>query len=62
MLLGAIPALGLGVAITLVGMHTQFIALMLLGILVSGLGFGAVFSGTLTNVRACSRPSISKVT
>src|ERR1700682_4938019 len=49
-LLGAIPALALGVAITLAGVHTQFVALMLLGTMVSGLGFGAVFSGTLRTV------------
>jgi hypothetical protein len=49
-LLGAIPALAVGVAITLGGVHTQFVALMLLGTVVSGLGFGAVFSGTLRTV------------
>jgi len=49
-LLGAIPALALGVAITLGGVHARFVALMLLGTMVSGLGFGAVFSGTLRTV------------
>ena len=49
-LLGAIPALAVGVAITLGGVHTQFVALMLLGTVISGLGFGAVFSGTLRTV------------
>jgi MFS family permease len=49
-LLGAIHALALGVAITLGGVHTQSVALMLLGTMVSGLGFGAVFSGTLRTV------------
>ena len=49
-LLGAIPALALGVAITLGGVHTQSVALMLLGTMVSGLGFGAVFFGTLRTV------------
>ena len=49
-LLGAIYALALGVAITLGGVHTQSVALTLLGTMVSGLGFGAVFSGTLRTV------------
>jgi len=49
-LLGAMPALVLGVAITLGGVHTQFVALLLLGTMVSGLGFGAVFSGTLRTI------------
>ena len=49
-LLGAIYALALGVAITLGGVHTQSVALMLLGTMVSGLGFGAVFSGTFRTV------------
>ncbi len=47
---GAIPALVLGVAVTLGGVHAQFVALMLLGTMVSGVGFGAVFSGTLRTV------------
>ena len=49
-LLGAIHALALGVAITLRGVNTRSVALMLLGTMVSGLGFGAVFSGTLRTV------------
>lgn len=49
-LLGGIPALAVGVAITLGGVHTQFVALMLFGTMVSGVGFGAVFSGTLRTV------------
>jgi len=49
-LLGAIPALALGVAITLGGAHARCVALMLVGTMVSGLGFGAVFSGTLRTV------------
>ena len=40
----------LGVAVTLGGVHAQFVALMLLGTMVSGVGFGAVFSGTLRTV------------
>jgi MFS family permease len=47
---GAIPALVLGVGVTLGGVHAQFVALMLLGTMVSGVGFGAVFSGTLRTV------------
>jgi MFS family permease len=47
MLLGGIPALAAGVAITLAGVQTQYVALMLLGTIVSGLGFGAAFSGTI---------------
>jgi hypothetical protein len=43
-------SLALGVAVTLGGVHTQFVALMLPGTAVSGLGFGAVFSGTLRTV------------
>jgi MFS family permease len=50
MLRGGIPALALGVAITLAGVHIQFVALMLLGTIVSGLGFGAAFSGTIRTV------------
>ena len=37
-LLGAIPALALGVAVTLGGVHAQFVALMLIGTMVSGGG------------------------
>jgi hypothetical protein len=47
---GAIPALVLGVGVTLGGVHAQFVGLMLLGTMVSGVGFGAVFSGTLRTV------------
>jgi MFS family permease len=47
MLLGGIPALAAGVAITLAGVQTQYVALMLLGTIVSGLGFGTAFSGTI---------------
>jgi hypothetical protein len=50
MLLGGIPALALGVAITLFGGQTQFVVIMLLGTIVSGLGFGAAFSGTIRSV------------
>jgi MFS family permease len=50
MLLGGIPALAVGVAITLAGVQTQYVALMLLGTIVSGLGFGTAFSGTIRTV------------
>ncbi len=50
MLLGGIPALAVGVAITLMGVQTQYVALMLLGTIVSGLGFGTAFSGTIRTV------------
>ena len=50
MLLGGIPALAAGVAITLMGVQTQYVALMLLGTIVSGLGFGTAFSGTIRTV------------
>ena len=49
-LFGAMPALAVGVTITLTGVHTQSVALMLLGTIVSGAGFGTVFSGTLRTV------------
>ena len=35
---------------TVEGVHAQFVAVMLLGTMVSGLGFGAVFTGTLRAV------------
>ena len=47
-LLGAIPALALGVAITLGGVHAQFVAVMLLGTVVSGLDWRRVLC-TLPN-------------
>ena len=40
----------LGVVLTVGGVHTQVVALILLGTVVSGLGFGAVFSATLRTV------------
>jgi hypothetical protein len=48
--LGGILALVLGVAITLAGVQTQLVVLMLLGTVVSGAGFGAAFSGTTRTV------------
>jgi hypothetical protein len=49
-LTGGIPALVLGVAITLVGASTQRVSLMLVGTLVSGIGFGAAFSGSIRTI------------
>jgi MFS family permease len=50
MLSGGIVALALGVAITLAGVREQLVWLMLLGTVMSGIGFGAAFSGTLRSV------------
>jgi hypothetical protein len=50
MLSGGIVALALGVAVTLVGVREQLVWLMLVGTVVSGIGFGAAFSGTLRAV------------
>jgi MFS family permease len=49
-LVAGIPALASGVAITLAGVHAQLVWLMLLGTIVSGIGFGAAFSGTMRTV------------
>jgi MFS family permease len=50
-LLGAgIPLLAIGVAVTLAGVQTHGVALMLLGTAVSGFGFGAAFSGMMGTV------------
>jgi MFS family permease len=49
-LAGGIPALVSGVAITLVGASTQRVSLMLVGTLVSGIGFGAAFSGSMRTI------------
>jgi len=49
-LTGGIPALVLGVAITLAGVGTQFVGLMLAGTVVSGIGFGAAFAGAIKTV------------
>jgi hypothetical protein len=47
---GGTIALSLGVAVTLAGVDQQLVYLMLAGTIVSGIGFGAVFSGTLRTV------------
>jgi MFS family permease len=49
-LAGGIPALVAGVAITLSGVGTQFVWLMLAGTIVAGLGFGAAFAGAMRTV------------
>jgi hypothetical protein len=50
MLNGGIVALAVGVAITLAGVREQLVWLMLAGTVISGIGFGAAFSGTLRTV------------
>ncbi len=47
---GGIPALVTGVAITLAGVQAQRVSLMLIGIIVAGIGFGAAFSGSMRTV------------
>jgi MFS family permease len=49
-LAGGIPALVSGVAITLAGVGTQLVALMLAGTIVAGFGFGAAFAGAMRTV------------
>ena len=39
-----------GVAITLAGVQTQHVSLMLIGTIVAGIGFGAAFSGSMRTV------------
>ena len=49
-LVRGIPALALGVAVTLLGVQAQLVGLMLIGTIVSGIGFGAAFSGAMKSV------------
>jgi MFS family permease len=49
-LVRGIPALAAGVAMTLVGVQAQLVELMLAGTIVSGIGFGAAFSGAMKSV------------
>ncbi|HEY0223493.1 MAG TPA: MFS transporter [Pseudolabrys sp.] len=49
-LAGGIPALAFGVAVTLAGVETQLVGLMLAGTVVAGLGFGAAFAGAIRTV------------
>jgi MFS family permease len=51
-----IVALAFGVAITLAGVQYQFVWIMLCGTVVSGLGFGSVFSGALRSVMPLAQP------
>jgi MFS family permease len=51
-----IVALTIGVAITLAGVQYQFVWIMFLGTVVSGLGFGSVFSGALRSVLPWAAP------
>jgi MFS family permease len=55
MLSGGIVALAVGVAITLAGVREQLVWLMLFGTVISGIGFGAAFSGTLRSVLPLAR-------
>ena len=50
MLSGCTLVLAAGVAVTLAGVREQLVWLMLLGTVVSGIGFGAAFSGTMRTV------------
>jgi hypothetical protein len=50
MLSGSIILLAIGVAITLAGVQAQLVWVMLAGTIVSGIGFGAAFSGTMRTV------------
>jgi MFS family permease len=56
MLRSGIVALTIGVAITLAGVQYQFVSIMLFGTVVSGLGFGSVFSGALRSVLPWAAP------
>jgi hypothetical protein len=42
--------LAAGVAVTLVGVREQLVWVMLVGTVISGIGFGATFSGTMRTV------------
>jgi MFS family permease len=64
-----IAALVLGVLVTLAGVHTQLLSLLLIGTVVSGAGFGAALScagscrsPAQMSAPGCSRRSISKAT
>ena len=51
-----IASLSLGVMITLAGVQWGLVGVMMFGTVVSGLGFGSVFSGTLGTVMPLARP------
>jgi hypothetical protein len=52
-----IVALAFGVATTLAGVQYQLVWIMLCGTVVSGFGFGSVFSGALQSVMPLAKPS-----
>lgn len=56
-LLGGTCALGLGLAITLVGMAQSSTTLLFAGTLVAGLGFGAVFNGAVRSLVVLAAPA-----
>ena len=56
MLRMGIAALSLGVMIRLAGIQWRLVGVMMFGTVVSGLGFGSVFSGTLGTVMRLARP------
>jgi hypothetical protein len=51
-----IVTLTTGVMLTLVGVESQNVSIMLLGTVVSGVGFGTVYSGTLRSLLPCALP------
>ena len=51
-----IAALSLGVMITLAGIQWGLVGVMMFGTVVSGMGFGSAFSGTLRTVMPLARP------
>jgi MFS family permease len=51
-----IASLSLGVMITLAGIQWGLVGVMMLGTIVSGLGFGSAFSGTLRTVMPLAKP------
>jgi len=51
-----IASLSLGVMITLAGVQWGLVGIMMFGTVVSGMGFGSVFAGTLRTVMPLARP------
>src|SRR6266852_2208408 len=51
-----IAALSLGVMITLAGVQWGLVGVMMFGTVISGMGFGSVFSGTLGTVMPLAKP------
>ena len=56
MLRPGIASMSFGVIITLAGVQYHLVSIMLLGTVVSGLGFGSVFSGALRTVMPLAKP------